>query len=496
MSAAAAAPVYKADPELEASAKDFVSFVNASPSQYHAVGECERRLVGAGFTKLSEREPWSGQIKPGGLYYVTRNQSAVVAFAVGAKYKAGDPFSIAAAHTDSPCLRVKPHSALKKSGFLSVGVECYGGGLWYSWLDRDLGLAGRVIVAKEDGTFESRLVRIDKPILRIPSLAIHLDRTVNTDGLKLNPETHLAPVLATETKIKSQAEGILNAAPSASASAAGTGSALTRHHPALVAAVASSLGVPAGSILDFDLALFDTHPSTLGGLLNEFIFSARLDNLMMTYTALQGLINSVPAHALADDSSVRVFASFDHEECGSSSVPGAASTLLEEALKRVSLSSHSSASAAPSHDELFAVALRKSILVSADMAHGWHPNYPSLHEENHRPLLHAGIVIKANANQRYATTPVTAFLFRKLAEEAGVPLQSFVNRQDMGCGSTIGPIVATRLGLRTVDVGIPQLSMHSCREMAGADDCGHAVKFFAHFYGRFPAVDASLSGSD
>lgn len=322
---------------------------------------------------------------------------------------------------------MKPVSSLKKAGYLSVGVETYGGGLWYSWLDRDLSIAGRAIVEKAPAvpggapTFESRLVRVSKPILRIPSLAIHLNREVNTEGLKLNAETHLAPVLATAVKDQLNAPppgaAATAAADAPAAGGAGAGavagaagsasSALTRHHSSLVHLLARELGCEPEAIHDFDLCLYDTQPSAIGGLHDEFIFSARLDNLMMTYTTLAGLLASAgdaaPAAAaaggaggaaagastaplpLAEDGTIRVMAAFDHEEVGSSSVPGAASTLLEDMVKRLCPDA-----------ALQPIALRKSILVSADMAHAVHPNYAHVHEENHRPAMHAGIVIKVS----------------------------------------------------------------------------------------------------
>ncbi|RYG51529.1 hypothetical protein EON67_03180 [archaeon] len=261
-----------AAPCILQAAEGFVSFVNDAVSPYHAVAASVERLEAAGFKQLTEREEW--HVEPNGRYYVVRNQSAVIAFAVGGAYVPGNGFTVAAAHTDSPCLRVKPVSSLTKSGYLSVGVETYGGGLWYTWLDRDLSVAGRVVVAKPDGTFDSQLVRIRRPILRIPSLAIHLNREVNSDGLKLNAETHLAPVMA--TVVKSQLEGFAptSAASAAAAAApAGTGGAETRHHAALVSLLATELGVEPESVKDFDLCLYDTQPSAIGGIHNEFIFS-------------------------------------------------------------------------------------------------------------------------------------------------------------------------------------------------------------------------------
>jgi len=433
-----------------AAASDLISFINASPSPYHAVFESVRRLENAGFTRLYEREiTW--KIAPGGKYFVTRDQSAFLAFAVGGKYIPGNGLTITAAHSDSPCLRVKPKSALEKGGYLSVGVETYGGGLWYTWFDRDLSLAGRVIVARGDGTYESRLVKVSRPILRVPSLAIHLDRGVN-DGFKVNLETSLPPILATAVRAKLEEVPYFSAPPEVK----GTGGALTRHHSGLVRLLATELKCEPWAVHDFDLCLFDTQGSALGGLWEEFVFSPRLDNLCMTHSSLEGLIESCTmGWSLSEESNVRVVASFNHEEVGSSSVTGAGGTLLHELIDRI----------CPGAPEVRAATLRKSFLISADMAHALHPNHAGLHEENHRPAMRGGLVIKTNGNQRYATDTCSAFLTRRVAESAKVPIQDFCVRQDMGCGSTVGPILATRLGCRTVDVGLPQLSMHSCREM-------------------------------
>jgi aspartyl aminopeptidase len=501
-SSAAASVAVMASP-----AADLVSFINASPSPFHAVAEAERRLTSAGFTRLSERDAkWA--VAPGGKYFVTRNQSAVVAFAVGGKYAPGaGGFTIAASHTDSPCLRVKPISTLTKAGYLSLGVETYGGGIWATWFDRDLSIAGRVIVDKGDGSgagpFESRLVRIGRPICRVPTLAIHLDRTVN-DAFKVNAESHLPPVLATAVKAKLEESGPAGAAGSSSSTPtttpSGTGGAETRHHTGLVKAIAAELGVAPEAVKDFELSLYDTQGAAIGGLYNEFVFSPRLDNLCMMHSVVTGLIASVQGGAaasspsaaaaagvlpLSEDPNVRVIAAFDHEEVGSNSVPGAGSTMLEDTIARLCPDA-----------SLLPATIRRSILVSADMAHAVHPNYSGVHEENHRPAMHGGVVIKNNTNQRYATTAVTAFLFRRVAAIAGVPVQNFCVRQDMGCGSTIGPIVATRLGLRTVDIGVPQLSMHSCREMCGTDDVAHAATFFGSFFGAFSGVDETVVGTE
>ena len=319
-----------------------IDFLNSSPSPYHAVSSAEGLLRAAGFTRLSERDAWGAStLSPGGRYYVVRNQSAVLAFAVGKRYVPGGGFSIAAAHTDSPCLRVKPCSALSKpGGYLSVGVETYGGGIWATWLDRDLSLAGRVVVASPEGGATSALVRIRHPILRIPSLAIHLNREVNTEGMKLNAESHLAPILCSvlKARLEGGSGGGEPAAAAAAAEPAGTAGAASRHHAPLVALLAAELGCAPADVRDFDLCLYDTQPAALGGLFREWVWSARLDNLGMTYTTMAGLVDSLaPASegVEEDETTVRIAASFDHEECGSSSVPGAGSTMLEDTMRRL-----------------------------------------------------------------------------------------------------------------------------------------------------------------
>lgn len=464
-------------------ARGFLAFINASPTPYHAVQVLSTALLSAGFTPLSERDAWASpwstsgssstpssgpdrpSLAPGGKYFTVRGGTSLVAFTLPPAFTpTSAAFVISGAHTDSPGLRLKPISASSRAGYLTLGVETYGGLLQHTWLDRDLSVAGRVILKSAEGGFATRVVAVDRPILRIPSLAIHLDREVNSAGLKLNAETHLSPILATSVKSGAAAGG-------------------ERHHSALIQVVADTLGVAPGDIVDVDLNLVDTVPAVIGGVHSEFLYSGRLDNLMMTYLTFTGLIAS--SSDVSSGGAVRVAAAFDHEECGSSSVPGAGSSLLEETLTRILGSS--------SH---MPPAIRRSLFISADMAHAVHPNYAAVHEEKHRPAMHGGIVIKINANQRYATSSVTGFQMRTMAEEMGVPTQPFVVRQDMGCGSTIGPIVATRLGIRTVDVGLPQLSMHSIREMCGTDDVHHGLKFFTEVWSRYPALDARCEGMD
>lgn len=447
----------------------FLQYVNASPSPFHAVAASSALLEAGGFVRISEKNTQDlANIQPNGKYYFTRNQSSICAFAVGGQWKPGQGLTMCAAHTDSPNFRVKPKSKVQKQGFLQVGVECYGGGLWYTWFDRDLSVAGRVIVANEDETkFESKLVRIDRPILKIPSLAIHLNRAVNDEGFKPNKETHTVPILSTVEKALSveTAASVVD----------------DKHHPLLLKLLADELGVDASRIRDFELSLFDLQPAVLGGALNEFIFSARLDNLLMSYISLSSLLNSAQSDSLASDSNIRLVALFDHEECGSGSAQGAASSLLQTLITRLNRGVDVDAS------------IHRSFLVSADMAHGIHPNYPEKHEDGHRPMLHKGLVFKENSNQKYASNAVTTFLLSEIARRHKVPVQDFCVRNDALCGSTVGPILAANCGVRTVDVGVPQFSMHSIRETCGTEDVYSSFVLLSAYFNEFSKVDASLS---
>jgi len=458
---------------------EFLDFVNASPSPFHATHEAVKMLKKAGFQELKERDSWNdGKIKTGGKYYFTRNGSSVVAFAVGEKYKTGNGFSIIGAHTDSPCLKVKPVSKKEKSGYLEVGVQLYGGGIWHTWFDRDLSVAGRVLIAHEDGTFKHTLVKIDRPILRVPTLAIHLDRTVS-EGFKFNTELQLQPVLATVTK------SVLNGTDKPSDEQA---ESEQHHHPLLIKLLAGELDVKPAQIRDFELALYDTQPSTVGGAFNEFIFSPRLDNLEMSFCSVKSLVNT--ADKLADEPNIRLIALFDNEEIGSTTAHGADSNLLPSTLKRLSATQVGSDKVSAT---AFEESLHKSYLISADMAHAIHPNYADKHEDNHKVEMHKGTVIKINANQRYATTAVTTVVLKELAKTHNIPIQEFVVRNDSPCGSTIGPMLSAKLGLRTVDVGNPQLSMHSIREQGGTEDIPNAIKLFDAFFLKFAELDAKLT---
>ena len=338
-------------------------------------------------------------------------------------------------------------------------------GLFHTWFDRDLGLAGRVIIRESDASFQSKLLLVNRPILRIPTLAIHLDSKVDA-GFTFNKETHLRPVIASAARAELEKTIDEKNQPK------------SKHTSVLLQLIAKELDVAIDQICDFELCLFDTQGANVGGVLEEFIFSPRLDNLCCSWLATQALIKSLDN--LTDDENVRVVALFDNEEVGSQSLMGAGSNFMQSVAERVA------------QGELCGPAVRKSFMVSADMAHGVHPNYAEKHEQNHQPAIHAGPVIKYNANERYATSGTSAFLMKELARRHNVAVQEFVVRQDSRCGSTIGPILSTNTGIRTIDVGLAQLSMHSIREMCGTEDLVKSLDWFTAFYSEFSSLDKCL----
>jgi aspartyl aminopeptidase len=417
------------DQVLPDEARDLAAFIAAAPTSYHAVQTVAARLEARGFTRCDERLAFA--LSPGGRGYVVRAGS-IIAFVVGTDSPERAGFRLLGAHTDSPNLRLKPRSEFESSGFRQLAVEVYGGVLLSTWLDRDLGLAGRVVLS--DGS--EPLVNLSRPLFRIPNLAIHLNREVNKEGPNLNPQQHLNPIVSLEgsndTPLTERLARALDSGPSS--------------------------GVRAKDIIGFDLALYDVQAPTVGGQNDEFLFSARLDNLASCHAALSALLDG------AESPSTRVIALYDHEEVGSQSAVGARSRFLESVLDRLATGYPGAGS------EAFARALAGSLLVSADMAHAVHPNYSDKHDKLHRPVLGGGPVLKTNNNQAYATDGAGAAEFVRACRSLEIEPQYFVARNDMPCGSTIGPISAARLGIPTVDVGNPMLSMHSCREMAGVAD--------------------------
>ncbi len=423
-------------------AQHLLSFIDRSPTAFHATASVATWLSSHGFEPLFERDAWT--LSPGDRRYVVRNGSSIVAFVVGSASPSEAGFILVGAHTDSPVLKLKPNAVVHRHGYRQLGVETYGGILLSTWLDRDLGLAGRVVLDRQGAELEGKLVHIQRPILRIPNVAIHLNREVNTKGLILDQQKHLPPVLGL-------------------ASGGADEGALRK----LLAAELERQGTRAkvSEIADFDLALVDVQPASLGGQDEELIFAPRIDNLASCHAALSALVDAVASLPLAEPT--RCVALWDNEECGSRSMQGAQGPFLRQVLGRVVEAR--GGKAREDLDRAFA----GSFLVSADMAHAVHPNYADKHEPEHMPLLGKGPVIKHNANQSYASDGMSAARFARACRNAGFAPQRFVVRSDMPCGSTIGPITAALTGIKTVDVGNPMLSMHSIREMAAVAD--HAM---------------------
>jgi aspartyl aminopeptidase len=406
--------------------QNLIDFIQASPTPFHATAMLRQLLENAGYVALDEADRWQLQA---GRYLVTRNDSSLIAFCLEDNDIADSGLRMVGAHTDSPCLHVKPEPDLVNQDYYQLGVEVYGGALLYPWFDRDLSIAGRISYRNQQKRLGNTLIDFNEPVAVIPSLAIHLDRDAALTP-KFNAQTHLPPLLmqAGDEPAVSLRELLRELA--------------RAQHP--------ELNIEA--VLDFELSLYDHQPGSLVGLQQDFISSARLDNLLSCYIGARALIDS-------KGNTNRLLVCSDHEEVGSTSSCGADGPFLKSVLERL----------CPDPQEL-ARCINRSWLISADNAHGIHPNYADRHDANHGPLLNQGPVIKINANQRYASNSETAGLFRLLCERARIPVQSFVVRSDIACGSTIGPITASAIGVRTLDIGVPTLGMHSIRETAGARD--------------------------
>ncbi|WP_447043675.1 M18 family aminopeptidase [Vreelandella sp. H-I2] len=420
-------------------------FLRQSPTSWHAAGNMATRLEQAGFQRLEEKANW--QLTSGKRYYVTRNDSAIIAFQLPESDLAS--LRMIGAHTDSPGLHLKPNATQRSAGWLQLGVQVYGGVLLAPWFDRDLGLAGRVHLRHADGRLESVLLNVDRAIATIPSLAIHLDRDVNS-GRPINPQTQMAPVL------------------------------LQSETATLVELVAQWLeeqhGLRAVEVVDFELGFYDVQPPSLVGVKQELVASARLDNLLSCFMGLEALL-------ACDGSQGALLVANDHEEVGSASACGAQGPFLADVLTRIN-SQLGGKDGEKGNDESLIQLIQSSLMISCDNAHALHPNFRDKHDERHGPAINGGPVIKVNASQRYATNSVTGALFRDVCREADVPVQSFVTRADMGCGSTIGPITATELGVPTIDVGVPQWAMHSIRETAGTKDVEYLTRALTLFLNR------------
>jgi aspartyl aminopeptidase len=431
---------------------DLMAFLDASPTPFHAVLSMKKMLGNAGFSELSEAGEW--MLKAGDKHFVTRNGSSIIAFVVGRDDLGNNGIRLVGAHTDSPCLMVKPQPDISKQGYFQLGVEVYGGALLNPWFDRDLSIAGRVVYRNSKNQLKQKLVDFKTAVATIPSLAIHLDRNANTDH-SINAQTDIVPILMMEKE--------------ASVGAGESSQAFRR-------LLRERFLNEDDTVLDYELCLYDTQSAAVIGLNSEFIASARLDNLLSCFVAAQAMISSSGAHTC-------LMVCNDHEEVGSVSAIGADGPFLETIIDRLSGGGSTS---------LVSRIINKSLMMSCDNAHATHPNFSNKHDGGHLPKLNGGPVVKVNVKQRYATTSLTSSIFRQLCDELEIPVQTFVSRNDLGCGSTIGPIAAARLGVPTLDVGIPQLAMHSCREITGADDPLRLSRVLLEFFNKAEAITVGL----
>lgn len=433
---------------------DFVNglldFIAKSPTPFHAVETMTKMLDDHGFKCLDEKEKWSlsDRAYNAERYYVTRNNSSIIAFQLNQPLIESG-IKIIGAHTDSPCLKVKPNPEIINNNYLQLGVEVYGGVLLNPWFDRDLSLAGRVSYLNENNEIDYQLIDFEKAIAVLPNLAIHLDRDANSKH-SINKQKHLPPILmklpetGVDTKVDFKAI-LLNL----------VNANLKQSNPEKI---------KASKVLDYELSFYDVQRPAVIGLHDDFISSARLDNLLSCYTGLRAMIDG-------ENGQNTMLVCTDHEEVGSATAAGAGGTFLKSVLDRLC-----------SNDEDVACTIAHSMMLSVDNAHGVHPNYADKHDGNHGPLLNNGPVIKTNANQRYATNSETSAHFMQLCEQADVPVQTFVVRSDMACGGTLGSIIATEIGVNTVDVGVPTFAMHSIRELAGRWDAFYLYRVLKQFY--------------
>jgi aspartyl aminopeptidase len=423
-----------------------LDFIDASPSPWHAVASVETAIQKFHFVRLDETTKW--QLQAGGRYYVVRDDSSIVLFVVGRKAPAESGFKIVGAHTDSPGFRIRPNGATVNDGLARLGVEIYGGPILATFTDRDLSLAGRISFLDDNKQLMHKPVRFDQPLLRLPNLAIHMNRGVNEDGLKLHKQNELPLLFAQLT-----AEQLPK--------------------PYFLELLAHASGIDVARILSWDLAVYDTQKGAFWGANQEFYTDSQIDNLASCHAALQALLDKT---VLESAQSTLVCAFFDHEEIGSESHIGAGGSFLTDVLQRIHI-------ATATEREDSARAMAQSFLTSADMAHAYQPNFPAAYDADHRVFVNKGPVIKSNANRRYSSESVSIARFIQWCEEAGVPHQRYTHRSDLPCGSTIGPIASAKLGIRSVDVGCPMWAMHSVRESAGVHDHDYMIRVLGRFFG-------------
>ena len=461
--------------------KIFVDTINQSTSAFNFVETAKSKLLKENFKQIYEKDSWS--FKPGDKLFYTRNNSALFAFTIGKKY---DPlkgcFKIIGAHTDSPSLRIAPNSYNPSEGFERYNIETYGGGLWHTWLDRDLSVCGKVVFYNKEKQLSTKIIKCNEPIFFIPNCPPHLKSAEEKSALKINNESHLKPLIATvicnldedkkEDKNKDKKLGktlrkvILNE----------VNKNLEENNK-----------INGDDIVSYDLVLYDTQPSCLIGVNKEFVASGRMDNLGSSIPALYSMLDSSKDEILNEQTSINMIALFDNEEIGSLTFSGADSNFFYTHLKRIF-----SCTTDKYSEDSFLAFLARSFCISADLAHAFNPNYPEKFQTNHKNKVQQGIVVKINANGRYSSDSENSAVFKELAKKCGSPIQEFIVRQDSPCGTTIGPITTAKTGIKSVDVGIPQFAMHSIREFLGVVDLFNYKNVFEEFFKSFENVRGNL----
>ena len=465
--------------DLEAYTQPYLDFMNENPTVFHAVDWISKRLEDHGFTKLSEREPWGARLSLGGKYYTERNGSSIIAFTVGKHFKAGNGASVVATHVDALTARLKPIPTLPtKAGFLQLGVAPYAGGLNGTWWDRDLGIGGRVLVRdSKSGKIQRKLVKLPWPIAKIPTLAPHFGSVVELSTANL--ETQMVPVIgldAGDSDSHKVQDSVLG----------GIGAFASTQPPRLVRAIAKELAIESHSdIISWELELFDTQAAQLGGLDKEFIFAGRIDDKLCSWSAIEALI---AADSKSSDSSLKMVGCFDDEEIGSMLRQGAKSNFLPMTMERVCESFATGSLTTNLSGQMFA----NSFLVSADVSHAVNPNFLGSYLENHSPHLNVGVVVDINSDGADPTDAVSLAFLLRVADKAGAKLQVFHIRNDSRSGSTVGPMLSSATGMRAIDAGMAQLSMHSIRATTGSLEPGLGVQLFRSFLENYEAIDSEF----
>ncbi|KAF6238552.1 hypothetical protein HO173_003057 [Letharia columbiana] len=470
--------------DVESYTQPFLSFISENPTTFHAVATVCKRLESRGFTNLSERDSWTSKLSRGGKYCFTRNGSSVIAFVVGNNYESGNGASVIASHIDALTTRVKPIPTLStKAGYIQLGVAPYAGALNNTWWDRDLGIGGRVLVKNgKTGKIETKLVKLGWPIARIPTLAPHFGAAA--DLSHPNKETEMVPIIGLDnaqseddSSDKRQDFNILG----------GAGTFTATQPERLVKAIAGEMNIQDySSIVNWELELFDTQPAQLGGLDKEFIFAGRVDDKLCSFAAIEALIASSLDDT--DSSSIKIVGCFDDEEIGSLLRQGAHSNLLPSALERICEAFSEKSCGANCVSQMYA----NSFLISADVSHAVNPNFMGAYLENHAPRLNTGIAIQADPNGHTTTDSISTAFLQRVADKCDAKLQVFQIRNDSRSGGTVGPMLSSAMGMRAIDAGLPQLSMHSIRATIGSQDPGLGVKLFKGFFDHFEEVDAEF----